>query len=93
MFNELLAAGNPADMFGVRITSSVNCLEETQDPVRKHEREDWMSDTYHKRIQKKWNKRFGFTMKPVMFQTPQGILCHPSLLPKIRAALSGSERQ
>ena len=90
MFNNLLAAGNPADISGVRIMTSVNCLEETTEPLRKHERKDWMSDTYHKRIQKKWNKRFGFWMQPVMYQTPHGILCHPSLLPKIRAALSGS---
>ena len=28
-------------------------------PVREHIKKDYMSDNYHKRIQKKWTKRFG----------------------------------
>lgn len=29
-------------------------------PTRKHKRRKWMSIGYHLRIQKKWNKRFGY---------------------------------
>jgi len=28
-------------------------------PNKPHKKKSWMSDNYHKRIQKKWNKRFG----------------------------------
>lgn len=36
-------------------------LPDFQDfPIREHKHKRWMSDNYHKRIQKKWNKRFGF---------------------------------
>lgn len=29
-------------------------------PARIHKKRRWMSERYHQRIQKKWNKRFGF---------------------------------
>jgi hypothetical protein len=32
-------------------------------PVREHRRRRWMSDQYHRRIQKKWTKRFGVTIQ------------------------------
>lgn len=29
-------------------------------PRKKHKVKKWMRESYHKRIQKKWNKRYGF---------------------------------
>lgn len=37
--------------------NGINWLNRT--PARIHRRRRWMSDAYHHRIQKKWNKRFG----------------------------------
>lgn len=34
-------------------------------PVRRHRRRSWMRESYHRRIQKKWNKRFGVTQGAV----------------------------
>lgn len=56
------------------IIYSVNALEETNErlfPESKHR---------SKRIHKKLVKRFGgeFRKKPCIFQTPQGIIAHPS---------------
>lgn len=48
---------NLTGMFnGVKIIKQ----EPAKVPNRQHQKKDWMSDNYHKRIQKKWNKRFGF---------------------------------
>ena len=34
-------------------------------PTKKHKKRKWMSESYHRRIQKKWNKRFGYS--PAIF--------------------------
>lgn len=88
MFNDLLSGGMPGAFAGIWIFESDNCLEETEEPRRKHQKKPWMRDSYHQRIQKKWTKRFGRVMQPVMYQTPQGFICHPSLAAQIRAQLS-----
>lgn len=71
-------------MGGVKIIESDLALEKTNEPIRKHELKNWMSGTYHNRIQKKWNKRFGFVMKPCIFKTPYGYIAHPTLAHQIR---------
>ncbi len=87
MFNNLLS-GHSNPFAGIRIIESDACLEETEVPRRKHTRKAWMRDSYHKRIQKKWTKRFGCEMRPVMFQTAQGIICHPAIAQHLRAQIS-----
>lgn len=73
---------------GIPIIENANCIEETQQPKKLHKRRNWMTDNYHSRIQKKWNKRFGFVWKPVAYQTPQGIVCHPAIAEQIRRAIT-----
>lgn len=73
--------------FGTRIIFSVRALEATKErlfPESKHR---------SKRIHKKLIKRFGseFRMQPCMFQTPAGIVAHPSFKAKIEAAISGAQ--
>lgn len=74
-------------IYGLRITFSPNCLEKTQEPIKKHlwdgKKE---TENYHKRTQKKWNKRFGFVMVPCIFKTPFGLVAHPALRPEIEKA-------
>lgn len=72
---------------GIQIYESAFCVEETKEPRRKHRKKQWMSDNYHQRIQKKWTKRFGYVMRPMMYQTPQGFICHPSIAAQLRNAI------
>jgi len=78
---------NPMMHQGVRIFENMMCLEKTTDPMRRHVKRPWMRDSYHARIQKKWIKRFGWVMKPAMFQTPQGFICHPAIAGQLRIEL------
>ena len=50
-------------LFGMQVRLS-NLLDDM--PVRFHRKKKWMSDAYHRRIQKKWNKRFGVGPVAVM---------------------------
>jgi hypothetical protein len=77
---------------GVNIIESDLALEKTNEPTRKHELKNWMSGTYHNRIQKKWNKRFGFVMKPCIYKTRNGFIAHPSVAAQIRKAVALAER-
>lgn len=54
-------------------------------PIRKHIKKEWMTDKYHFRIQKKWNKRFGDTPNPDCIMTADALFFHPATL-KIFAA-------
>ena len=70
---------------GTRIIFDMNALEATQErlfPESKHR---------SKRIHKKLVKRFGgeFRMQPCMWQTPIGIIAHPSFRSQIESAFSG----
>lgn len=47
-------------------------------PVRKHELKRWMTKSnYHQRIQKKWNKRFGFKDQRSFFYSDGTVYAHP----------------
>ena len=46
------------DIFGIRVVTSQLLLERDV-PIREHKRRRNQSPAYHKRIQKKWTKRFG----------------------------------
>lgn len=73
---------------GLPIYFNANCLEQTNEPRRVHHERRWSRGTaYHRRIQKKWIKRFGFVMQPCMFKTPMAIFAHPAFEPEIRRAL------
>lgn len=54
---EQIAEAGPR-LWGLQVRFS-NILDGMQFPVRRHRKRKWMSEAYHRRIQKKWNKRFG----------------------------------
>lgn len=60
-----------AKLRGLHIHVS-NLLDGLKFPVRVHRKRKWMSESYHRRIQKKWNKRFG--MGPAAFFMQNGVL-------------------
>ena len=73
---------------GLEVKSNSLCLEKTNDPLMVHKNNT--KPSYHKRIQKKWLKRFGYVMKPCMFIVNNRILmCHPSLLKELRKLTEG----
>ena len=45
-------------LHGIQVRFS-KALEGLTMPVRRHRKRRWMSDAYHRRIQKKWTKRWG----------------------------------
>jgi len=61
---------------GVQIIESEHALERVG-PYREHHKNKSMSESYHKRIQKKWIKRWGYKFKPCMLQTQHGFIAHP----------------
>ncbi|MCP5244892.1 MAG: hypothetical protein H6937_02530 [Burkholderiales bacterium] len=86
-----------SNLFGIKILRDTNCTRETKTPVRKHNKKSNIS--YHKRIQKKWNKRYGFEHEytAVKFNDGQSdvIICHPAIyneiIKNIRSAYNPSE--
>jgi predicted protein tyrosine phosphatase len=64
---------------GVRVYA--NDLATQTAPRKQHKKTASMSEFYHQRIQKKWNKRFGMKQAPGCFQLADGTLVmHPDLL-------------
>ena len=70
---------------GMRYIESHEAVMTTSDPVKRH-RPAKGSATYHRRIQKKWNKQFGFKVKPCAYKTPFGLVIHPTLVQAMRLA-------
>jgi hypothetical protein len=62
------------ELYGMEVRESLHAV--TMEQARKHEKRDGQSENYHKRIMKKWLKRFGKITVPL----------HPDLMPKLRAA-------
>lgn len=65
------------------VTSSA--LEKTEKPKRIHTKKQHdRSGKYHERIQKKWNKRFGYVMQPCIFKLNDKYFIHPSIMAELR---------
>lgn len=51
--------------------NAINLIESeyavTTAPAVVHKKRRGQSDAYHRRVQKKWNKRYGTTMKPAAY--------------------------
>ena len=71
-----------------RIFEDSNCLEETEEPKRIHKVSLGMKLSYHNRIQKKWIKRWGYVMKPVMYTNGNDYICHPVLVARLKRHLA-----
>ena len=73
---------------GIKISYNSLCLEKTEDPQKVHVKKRWMRESYHRRIQKKWIKRYGYVMRPTMYEVAGlGIVAHPSMKPLIEQAM------
>lgn len=46
-----------------------------------------MTEAYHRRVQKKWLKRWGRTREPGAYKTPFGLVVHPTVFAKMKAEL------
>ncbi len=69
-------AGFMGYLYGDRVIESEHCVIPTQ--IR-------FPRTKRRRIQKKWRKNHkNFIDKPGMLKTPFGIVCHPSILRKLK---------
>ena len=53
------------DIFGIKIFESPYCNRIVS--VRKHKKRHNQSETYHRRVQKKWTKRFGTRIEKVAY--------------------------
>ena len=74
-----------SSLAGIRIIEEPNCLEKTDTPKRIHRKRNGMSEAYHRRIQKKWVKRYGWELEPAMYAMGHGVLVgHPELIGRLR---------
>lgn len=70
---------------GVNIYVDPHCAVPTETPIRVHKKRKSTSLKYHQRVQKKWNKRWGFVMKGVMYRASNGVwVCHPSMVQRLK---------
>lgn len=85
------------NLFGINVT--VHPLATMTEPNRKHKRRRWMSESYHRRIQKKWDKRFGTHQEPCAFFISPGavgmsgrdtLYVHPERMAVIRNLAAAS---
>jgi hypothetical protein len=58
----------PAAPAAMQIVESRECVRKTNDPARPHKRPRWMSAAYHRRVQKKWLKRWGYRQEPCAYK-------------------------
>lgn len=73
---------------GVPVFESIVVPETQEEPARKHVCKPWMSGrAYHERIQKKWNRRFGFEVTRPVWRTADGIFIHPNNKPLLHKML------
>lgn len=79
------------NLFGIKVVESPLC--EMTVPARKHRKGRCQSEAYHRRIQKKWLKRFGtkkekvaFMFNPAALGLPgeQSFALHPDHMAMIR---------
>lgn len=84
------------NLFGIEVIE--HPLAVMRVPIRKHKRRAWMSDSYHRRVQKKWTKRWGTREEPcALFISPSAVglpwrdalMLHPKAFALLRG-LDGS---
>lgn len=68
---------------GMPIKESPMAMERV--PAKKHRVSIGMKKSYHHRIQKKWNKRYGYTYQPCAYiLNNQVIVAHPDVIKALR---------
>lgn len=80
-----------ADFNGIRVVESP--LATTEEPKKRHVKMRTQSENYHRRVQKKWNKRFGMERVPGCYMMDMAwlgmgmgkvLVAHPEIAKKIR---------
>lgn len=74
---------------GVRIVDCFHMPEFTVKSNREHVRKPWMTGTYHNRIQKKWDKRFGTKKVRYLINNQGTIYAHPETVRFIKDSFDG----
>lgn len=83
----------------IRVVESNLCVRKTGRPNKVHKVHRWMSDQYHRRIQKKWVKRYGLEEIPTAYVLPAQkrwpsevaelvVVIHPSLAAQLDEQMS-----
>lgn len=75
------------NMNGYRIIPNNMLAEFNYEPAKKHVKKSWMSDTYHRRVQKKWLKRFGRREVRNVIMANGVIYAHPNTVEFIAKAV------
>ena len=78
---------------GLRVIVDPKCVEKTLEPVMEHAWRYGQSLSYHKRIQKKWVKRWGMRVKPGMVQAGDMLVVHPALYAQLRESATQTTKQ
>lgn len=74
-----------------KVYSSIHALERV--PAKELKHKAWMQyRCYHRRVQKKWIKRYGYESRPTAYQTPFGIVAHPAIIQQMRQQFSANIR-
>lgn len=83
-------AALPTLFMGMRVIESVFARA----PARRHKKRRGMSEAYHRRIQKKWNKRFGYVPAALLLNTAVLDLCRslPPILKRDLAAFDADNQ-
>lgn len=75
-------------LMGMKVYRSQFVPEFTSKRVRVHARKRWdRRGTYHRRIDKKWARRYGVTRERQVLRTPQGLFMHPGTWNALRMEL------
>lgn len=91
-----MAGGLFSPFGGLRLVESPMAMQSVSVPKRAHKKRRNQTEAYHRRIQKKWIKRFGVTVKqiPCVFQVDGGrfgmgsyLVVPPGMLKQLRAAV------
>jgi len=73
---------------GVKLIENPYLNEIDSKSARVHRRRKWMRKSYHARIQKKWDKRFGFIYTRPVVELYGAIYAHPKTIEIIRGGYS-----
>lgn len=76
-------------LMGMHVYESSAAYETTAIPVRALKHHRWHNGrVYFFRVQKKWTKRYGYKIKPVILKTATAFFVHPTLMPEIRKLIA-----
>jgi len=68
----------PTALLGTKLLQNDLCVQQVQAKVHKKRRNQ--TQQYHRRINKKWGKRYGTKLQPCAYRMADGtIITHPSL--------------